>query len=162
MNEYRNDVRESAELPILPRAPILAIQANQTDSRYALPRLTRHRRLLPDAGTLSERLRHDLDLVDDPAGEPSVGERVKPASLNGEAVMADPVSPIGYQVAIRSGLPELRALYNPVRVMAAQTSSILDAPGTLIRLSGNMHPIHRGYDNFERFGDSLTIGQIRP
>jgi len=33
MNEYRNDVREGAELPILPRAPILAIQANQTDSR---------------------------------------------------------------------------------------------------------------------------------
>ena len=120
------------------------------------------RRFLPDAATLSERLRHDLDLVDDPAGEPSVGGRVKPASLNGEAILADPVSPIGYLVAIRPDLPELRALHDPVRVMATPTCSVLNAPGTLIRLSGNMHPIHRRHDNFQLFGDSLTIGQQRP
>src|SRR5450756_1568235 len=105
---------------------------------------------------LSKRLRHDIDVVDDPAGPPFVGGgRAKPAPLNDEAVMADPVSPIGYLVAIRSDLPELRALDDPAREMAAQTSSILDAPGTLIRLAGNMHPIHGRHDDFERFGDGL-------
>lgn len=113
------------------------------------------------AGLLSEGLRHDVNLVDDPARVPSVGVRIKPASLNGEAVAADPVSAIGNPVGICTDLTELRALDNSVRIMATQTASILDAPRTLIRLSGDVLPIHRRYDNLERFGDSLTVAQPR-